>query len=135
MNFLVYSRKIKKIQKIIRKYYKMYENSRKFKNSPNSLLLFVKITKLLEFSKKITIKNNYINERSKKWVIDLLSPTNQKLYFFRTLPDVPPPLIIIDVRRPSLVGSDDDMECLPPELEKTYRVFRNVSHVFSMIFR
>ena len=34
----------------------MLENSRKFKNSPNLLLLFVKITKFLEFSKKITIK-------------------------------------------------------------------------------
>ena len=35
----------------------MYQNLRKFKNSPNLLLLFVKITKFLEFSKKITIKN------------------------------------------------------------------------------
>ena len=34
----------------------MLENPRKFKNSPNLLLLFVKITKFLEFSKKITIK-------------------------------------------------------------------------------
>ena len=34
----------------------MLENPRKFKNSPNLLLLFVKITKFLEFSKKITVK-------------------------------------------------------------------------------
>ena len=34
----------------------MLENPRKFKNSPNLLLLFVKITKFIEFSKKITIK-------------------------------------------------------------------------------
>ena len=34
----------------------MLENPRKFENSPNLLLLFVKITKCLEFSKKITIK-------------------------------------------------------------------------------
>ena len=34
----------------------MLENPRKFKNSPNLLVLFVKITKFLEFSKKITIK-------------------------------------------------------------------------------
>ena len=33
----------------------MLENHRKFKNSSNLLLLFVKITKFLEFSKKITI--------------------------------------------------------------------------------
>ena len=36
---------------------KNFKNSRKFKNSPNLLLLFVKITKFLEFSKK----NNYKN--------------------------------------------------------------------------
>ncbi len=35
---------------------KILQNPRKFKNSPNLLLLFVKITKFLEFSKKITIK-------------------------------------------------------------------------------
>ena len=35
----------------------MLENPRKFKNSPNLLLLFVKITKFWEFSKK----NNYKN--------------------------------------------------------------------------
>ena len=34
----------------------MLEHPRKFKNSPNLLLLFVKITKFFEFSKKITIK-------------------------------------------------------------------------------
>ena len=34
----------------------MLENPRKFENSPNLLLLFVKITKCLEFFKKITIK-------------------------------------------------------------------------------
>ena len=34
----------------------MLENPRKLKNSPNLLLLFVKITKFLEFSKSITIK-------------------------------------------------------------------------------
>ena len=34
----------------------MLENSKKFENSPNLLLLFVKITKFLEFSAKITIK-------------------------------------------------------------------------------
>ena len=38
-----------KIQKNVRK-------SQKLKSSPNLLLLFVKITKFLEFSKKITIK-------------------------------------------------------------------------------
>ena len=35
----------------------MLENPKKFKNSPNLLVIFVKITKFLEFSKKITIKN------------------------------------------------------------------------------
>ena len=35
----------------------MLENPKKFKNSPNLLLIFVKITKFLEFFKKITIKN------------------------------------------------------------------------------
>ena len=35
---------------------KNLENPRKFKNSPHLLLLFVKITKFLEISKKITIK-------------------------------------------------------------------------------
>ena len=35
---------------------KIQENVRKFKNSPNFLPLFVKITKVLEFSKKIIIK-------------------------------------------------------------------------------
>ena len=35
----------------------MLENPRNFKNSPNLLLLFVKIRKILEFSKKITKKN------------------------------------------------------------------------------
>ena len=35
---------------------KILENPRKRKNSPNLLLLFVKIRKILEFSKKITIK-------------------------------------------------------------------------------
>ena len=36
---------------------KILENSRKLKDPPNLLLLFVKITKFLEFSKKkITIK-------------------------------------------------------------------------------
>ena len=34
----------------------MLQNPRKFKNSPNLLALFAKITKFLEFSKKITIK-------------------------------------------------------------------------------
>ena len=34
----------------------MLENPRKLKNSPNLLLLFAKITKFLEFSKKITRK-------------------------------------------------------------------------------
>ena len=34
----------------------MLENPRKFKNSPNLSVLFVKITKFLEISKKITIK-------------------------------------------------------------------------------
>ena len=35
---------------------KMLQNPRKFKNSPNLLLRFVKITTFLEISKKITIK-------------------------------------------------------------------------------
>ena len=35
---------------------KMLQNPRKLKNSPNLLVLFVKVTKFLEFSKKITIK-------------------------------------------------------------------------------
>ena len=35
----------------------MLENPKKFKNSPNLLVIFVKITKFLEYSKKITIKN------------------------------------------------------------------------------
>ena len=39
----------------------MLENPRKFKNSPYVLLLFVKITKFLEFSKKITIKNIFFS--------------------------------------------------------------------------
>ena len=34
----------------------MLENPKNFKNSPNLMVLFVKITKFLEFSKKITIK-------------------------------------------------------------------------------
>ena len=34
----------------------MLENSKKLKNSPNLLVIFVKITKFLEFSKKVTIK-------------------------------------------------------------------------------
>ena len=34
----------------------MFENPRNLKNLPNLLMLFVKITKFLEFSKKITIK-------------------------------------------------------------------------------
>ena len=34
----------------------MLENPRKFKKSPNLLILFVKITNILEFYKKITIK-------------------------------------------------------------------------------
>ena len=35
---------------------KILENPRKLKNSPNLLLLFVKVTKFLKFSKKITRK-------------------------------------------------------------------------------
>ena len=37
---------------------KMLENPRKLKKSPNLLVLFVKISKFLEFSKKITMKND-----------------------------------------------------------------------------
>ena len=58
--FLECSRKFEKIKKIKKNTWKsrnMLENPRKFKNSPNLLLLFVKIRKVLEFSKKITIKN------------------------------------------------------------------------------
>ena len=57
--FLECSRKfeqIKKIKKNTWKSGKMLENPRKFKNSLNLLLLVVKITKFLEFFKKITIK-------------------------------------------------------------------------------
>ena len=39
-----------------RKCMKILKNPRKLKNSPNLLLLFVKITKFLEFSIKISIK-------------------------------------------------------------------------------
>ena len=34
----------------------MLQNPRQFENSPNLLMLFVKITKFLQFSKKITKK-------------------------------------------------------------------------------
>ena len=37
----------------------MLENPRKFKNSSNLLLLFVKITKFLEFSNKITKNHSF----------------------------------------------------------------------------
>ena len=55
----------------------MLENPRKFKNSLNLLLLFVKITKFLEFFKKLTIKtivfSNSDQEFELKWTLYKIS--------------------------------------------------------------
>ena len=71
--FLEHSRKIKKIQKVYentRKCRKILENPRKLKNSSNLLVLFVKITKSLKFSKKITIKTIVFSNSAWNIVID-----------------------------------------------------------------
>ena len=50
---------------------KIFENSRKLKNSLNLLLLFVKLTKFFKFYKKITIKtivfSNSVLKEKGKW--------------------------------------------------------------------
>ena len=56
---------------------KMLENPRKFKNSPNLFPLFVKITKFLEFSKKITIKNYSFFKLCLKWIAKVLRQWKQ----------------------------------------------------------
>ena len=47
---------------------KILQNPRKLKNSPNLLLLFVKITKFLEFSIKITIKTIVFSNSGRNWL-------------------------------------------------------------------
>ena len=64
----------------------MLGNPRKLKNSPNLWLLFVKIKKCLEFSKKITIKTivfsnsalGYLQKRNVKWPREIIDKIKAK---------------------------------------------------------
>ena len=82
--FLECSRKFEKIKKVKKNTYKsrkMLENPRKLKNSPNLLLLFVKITKCLDFSKKITIKTRVFSNSAISTAATLVFPPDLNTNF------------------------------------------------------